>query len=330
MARERDARDPGGRDRPRARLRRCSRRPTSSCLPRPTGAAPCRSSTRWPGAARRCSPSPSGSCSSASGWRRWRSSGSAACWSGSCWSRGRGRRSGSPGRSTAAPSGSHSRRAPRSPRTPRSTGSACVRRSPGSTARSWPFAASVFTATAVVVGAAPGCLAPAPPPRHNGGRARDARLGGLARDAFAGVLSLTAYLLVLFAYAIAPLATVAPLRESGIVLAAAWGAIRLGEAIGRRDAGDPHRGRGPGGGRGDPAGDRALRKRRQAVGLLVAAPVSPAGPQCLAVPVSTAGCRPQIRRSPKLAARRAPPRRGSGRSRRRSGHRPPRRTSSRR
>ena len=51
------------------------------------------------------------------------------------------------------------------------------------------------------------------------------------------MLSLGAYLLVLFAYAIAPLATVAPLRESGIVLAAAWGAIRLREAAGRRDAG---------------------------------------------------------------------------------------------
>jgi uncharacterized membrane protein len=29
---------------------------------------------------------------------------------------------------------------------------------------------------------------------------------------------------------------VAPLRESGIVLAAAWGALRLGEAQGRRQA----------------------------------------------------------------------------------------------
>ena len=61
------------------------------------------------------------------------------------------------------------------------------------------------------------------------------RAAGLARDAVAGVLSLGAYLLVLFAYAIAPLAAVAPLRESGIVLAAAWGAVRLGEAVGRRE-----------------------------------------------------------------------------------------------
>jgi drug/metabolite transporter (DMT)-like permease len=61
-------------------------------------------------------------------------------------------------------------------------------------------------------------------------------LGGVARDALAGVLSLAAYLLVLLAYSFAPLATVAPLRESGVVLAAAWGAFRLGEARGGRDA----------------------------------------------------------------------------------------------
>ena len=55
----------------------------------------------------------------------------------------------------------------------------------------------------------------------------------LWRDGIAGVLSLTAYLLILFAYSQAPLAAVAPLRESGIVLAAAWGAMRLGEVSGR-------------------------------------------------------------------------------------------------
>ena len=47
------------------------------------------------------------------------------------------------------------------------------------------------------------------------------------------MLALAAYLLVLVAYSVAPLATVAPLRESGIVLAAAWGSLRLGEAVGR-------------------------------------------------------------------------------------------------
>ena len=59
---------------------------------------------------------------------------------------------------------------------------------------------------------------------------------GVARDGLAGVLALGAYLLVLTAYSIAPLATVAPLRESGIVLAAAWGSLRLGEAAGGREA----------------------------------------------------------------------------------------------
>jgi drug/metabolite transporter (DMT)-like permease len=58
----------------------------------------------------------------------------------------------------------------------------------------------------------------------------------IGRDGLAGVLSLSAYLLILFAYSIAPLATVAPLRESGIVLAAAWGSLRMGEASGGRDA----------------------------------------------------------------------------------------------
>ena len=99
---------------------------------------------------------------------------------------------------------------------------------------------SIFTATAVIGGRRLGLLAPAPPARAetaDGSAGSGARFGGLARDAVAGVLSLGAYLLVLFAYAIAPLATVAPLRESGIVLAAAWGAFRLKEAAGRREAG---------------------------------------------------------------------------------------------
>lgn len=94
--------------------------------------------------------------------------------------------------------------------------------------------ATVLTATSVVVGRRLGLLAPVP--ARDLGATGD-RFGGITRDAIAGVLSLGAYLLVLFAYAIAPLATVAPLRESGIVLAAAWGAIRLREAAGRRDAG---------------------------------------------------------------------------------------------
>jgi drug/metabolite transporter (DMT)-like permease len=93
---------------------------------------------------------------------------------------------------------------------------------------------TILTASAVIGGRRLGILAPVPPRESDAHRDRR---GGLARDAVAGVLSLGAYMLVLFAYAIAPLATVAPLRESGIVLAAAWGAIRLREAAGRRDAG---------------------------------------------------------------------------------------------
>src|SRR5262245_53378442 len=63
------------------------------------------------------------------------------------------------------------------------------------------------------------------------------RRAGLGRDAVAGVLARLAYLRVLVGYSVAPLATVPPLREAGIVLAAAWGAIRLGEARGGREAG---------------------------------------------------------------------------------------------
>jgi uncharacterized membrane protein len=90
--------------------------------------------------------------------------------------------------------------------------------------------ATTFLWTAVWVGRSRGWLAPAPVAAA-GGRRRAI----VGRDGIAGVLSLTAYLLILFAYSIAPLATVAPLRESGIVLAALWGALRLGETAGRRD-----------------------------------------------------------------------------------------------
>lgn len=93
-------------------------------------------------------------------------------------------------------------------------------------------AATTFLAITVVVGRRVGFLAAAPT-AVGGGNAPDA---SNVRDALAGVLALAAYLLVLVAYSIAPLATVAPLRESGIVLAAAWGSLRLGEAVGRRDA----------------------------------------------------------------------------------------------
>ena len=52
-----------------------------------------------------------------------------------------------------------------------------------------------------------------------------------------GLLTLTAYGFVLAALARAPLAIVAPLRESAVLLASTWGVVRLGEAVGRREAG---------------------------------------------------------------------------------------------
>jgi drug/metabolite transporter (DMT)-like permease len=99
-------------------------------------------------------------------------------------------------------------------------------------------AATTFLAITVTVGRRRGFLRPAPVADPVALAPTNARLpAGVLRDAVAGVLALGAYLLVLAAYSIAPLATVAPLRESGIVLAAAWGTLRLGEATGRREAG---------------------------------------------------------------------------------------------
>jgi uncharacterized membrane protein len=51
-----------------------------------------------------------------------------------------------------------------------------------------------------------------------------------------GWLSLTAYVAILFALSVSPLTAVAPLRESSIVLASAWGAVRLREAVDRGEA----------------------------------------------------------------------------------------------
>ncbi len=53
-----------------------------------------------------------------------------------------------------------------------------------------------------------------------------------ARPAAAGLVMLTAYLIVLAAYSVAPLALVAPVRESAVVLATAWGVIGLREREG--------------------------------------------------------------------------------------------------
>jgi len=50
-----------------------------------------------------------------------------------------------------------------------------------------------------------------------------------------GLMALATYFMILVAYRLAPLTAVVPLRESAVVLASAWGALRLGEATGRRE-----------------------------------------------------------------------------------------------
>src|SRR5256885_11770233 len=47
-----------------------------------------------------------------------------------------------------------------------------------------------------------------------------------------GMLMTAAYFMILFALSVAPLAIIAPLRESAIVLVTAWGIWRLGERSG--------------------------------------------------------------------------------------------------
>jgi drug/metabolite transporter (DMT)-like permease len=55
------------------------------------------------------------------------------------------------------------------------------------------------------------------------------------RAGAAGIMSVGAYALILVAYTLAPLTAVAPLRESSVVIASAWGAIRMREAVGAAD-----------------------------------------------------------------------------------------------
>jgi len=56
-----------------------------------------------------------------------------------------------------------------------------------------------------------------------------ARRGHTAQALPVGILSIGAYGLTLAALSLAPLALVAPLRESGVVVVALWGVLRLGE-----------------------------------------------------------------------------------------------------
>ena len=58
----------------------------------------------------------------------------------------------------------------------------------------------------------------------------------VGRAAGGGLITLSAYLLILGAFSVAPLTAVTPLRESAIVLASGWGAFRLREAADRGDA----------------------------------------------------------------------------------------------
>lgn len=71
------------------------------------------------------------------------------------------------------------------------------------------------------VGASPDSVGPGPAP--------------WIRSGAAGTISLGAYGLILIAYTLAPLTAIAPLRESSVVIASAWGAIRMGEAVDARD-----------------------------------------------------------------------------------------------
>lgn len=61
---------------------------------------------------------------------------------------------------------------------------------------------------------------------------RQAPAPGWGAAAAASALMTGAYVPVLFAFSLAPLAIVAPAREVGIVVAAAWGVFRLGERQG--------------------------------------------------------------------------------------------------
>jgi drug/metabolite transporter (DMT)-like permease len=59
----------------------------------------------------------------------------------------------------------------------------------------------------------------------------------LPRAIIGGLLTFSAYAFVLIALSRAPLAIVAPLRESAVLLTSAWGIVRLREAVERREVG---------------------------------------------------------------------------------------------
>jgi drug/metabolite transporter (DMT)-like permease len=92
----------------------------------------------------------------------------------------------------------------------------------------WIYAAILWLSCAIVLVG----WALVRPGRRNPDRPRVS----IARAAIGGVFTVAAYMCILFAFSLAPLTAVAPLRESAIVLASGWGALRLGEASGRREA----------------------------------------------------------------------------------------------
>jgi uncharacterized membrane protein len=69
-----------------------------------------------------------------------------------------------------------------------------------------------------------------------GGELRAGGAEQVRRAIVGGLLTLGAYLLILYALSVAPLSGVAPLRESATVLAAAWGSVKLGEAVSAGDS----------------------------------------------------------------------------------------------
>jgi len=98
-------------------------------------------------------------------------------------------------------------------------------------APSWLYAAILWSTCAVglvVVAIVRGRLRPTDVIASNGHRSPKIAIAG-------GILTLAGYLLVLGALSRAPLALVAPLRESAVLLTALWGILRLREATERRE-----------------------------------------------------------------------------------------------
>jgi uncharacterized membrane protein len=97
----------------------------------------------------------------------------------------------------------------------------------------WLYAAVVFPVCAVALVAWVRLVARRPGRAESGPDA--ASPAPWLRSGAAGTISLGAYGLILIAYTLAPLTAIAPLRESSVVIASAWGAIEMGEAVDARD-----------------------------------------------------------------------------------------------